>query len=76
MMFFRSSVEEAKDMEAKVTALTKDKAKAEHKLNQLNTKLAKLSSELKDERHMNESLRQNQVTFKLVCFTTTIKIAL
>ncbi len=63
-------------MEAKVTALTKDKAKAEHKLNQLNTKLAKLSSELKDERHMNESLRQNQVTFKLVCFTTTIKIVL
>jgi chromosome segregation ATPase len=54
-------VEEAKEMEAKVSTLAKEKAKAEHKLNQLNQKLSKLATELKDERHMNESLRKNQV---------------
>ena len=52
-------------MEAKVAALAKDKARAEHKLNQLNAKLAKLISELKDERHMNESLRQNQMSWQV-----------
>ncbi len=52
-------------MEAKVAALAKDKARAEHKLNQLNTKLAKLTTELKDERHMNESLRQNQMSWQV-----------
>ncbi len=52
-------------MEAKVAALAKDKARAEHKLNQLNSKLAKLTTELKDERHMNESLRQNQMSWQV-----------
>ena len=52
-------------MEAKVAALAKDKARAEHKLNQLNAKLAKLITELKDERHMNESLRQNQMSWQV-----------
>ncbi len=65
IQFFRSSVEETKQMEAKVAALAKDKARAEHKLNQLNAKLAKLTTELKDERHMNESLRQNQMSWQV-----------
>lgn len=60
----RSSVEEAKQMEAKVAVLTKDKAKAEHKLNQLNQKLSKVMTELKDERHLNQSLRQNQQSWQ------------
>ena len=59
----RASVEETKVMEAKVLALSKDKAKAEQKLNNLNGKLTKLSSDLKDEKDMNQSLRQNQVRF-------------
>ena len=49
-------------MESKVTALTKEKAKAEHKLNQLTARVTKLTSELKDERSMNENLRKNQVS--------------
>lgn len=62
-MFFicRSSVEEAKEMESKLSTLTKEKAKAEHKLTQLNVKVAKLTSDLKDEMTMNENLRKNQV---------------
>ena len=62
-MFFicRSSVEEAKEMESKLSTLTKEKAMAEHKLTQLNVKVAKLTSDLKDEMTMNENLRKNQV---------------
>ena len=62
----RASVEETKVMEAKVLALSKDKAKAEQKLNNLNGKLTKLSSDLKDEKDMNQSLRQNQVRYSKI----------
>ena len=48
-------------MESKLSTLTKEKAKAEHKLTQLNVKVAKLTSDLKDEMTMNENLRKNQV---------------
>ena len=49
-------------MESKVATLTKEKGKAEHKLNQLTARVSKLTSELKDERSMNDNLRKNQVS--------------
>jgi hypothetical protein len=56
----RTSAEESKAMEATVAVLFKDKAKAEQKMGQMASKLGKLTSELKEEKCMNESLRKNQ----------------
>ena len=60
----RSSVEESKTMEEKMSLLNKDKAKNDQKVSQLNSKIAKLSAELKEERQINQSLGQNQVEWQ------------
>ena len=56
----RSSVEESKQMEEKVSSLAKEKTKSEQKLSQITAKMSKLSLELKEEKQMNESLQKNQ----------------
>ncbi|TRY74564.1 hypothetical protein TCAL_09740, partial [Tigriopus californicus] len=56
----RKSVEESKQMEVKLLVLSKEKAKSDQKLAQMNSKFQKLHLELQEEKQMNESLRRNQ----------------
>ena len=56
----RTSVEESKAMEEKLTVVNKEKSKTENKLSQVVTKLGKIQIELNEEKQMNESLRANQ----------------
>ena len=66
----KTSVEESKQMEEKLGAVSKEKGKIEQKLTQVNSRLNKLNSDLKEEKQMNESLRRNQkewqVRFKVL----------
>lgn len=60
----RNSVEESKTMEEKMTLLNKEKTKNDQRVSQLNSKIAKLASELKEEKQINQSLGQNQVEWQ------------
>ena len=55
-----ASMEESKTMEEKMASLSKEKAKAETKLGQMTAKMGKVTEALKEEQHLNESLRKNQ----------------
>jgi len=56
----RAASEEAKALKDKVESITKEKNKSDAKLNSTNSRIAKLSSELKEEKQMNENLVHNQ----------------
>ena len=56
----KSSVEECSKVRVKLDNLVKEKGRSDRKVSELNVKLAKTSSDLKEERQMNESLRKNQ----------------
>lgn len=56
----KTSVEESQEKDERLTFVTKEKVKLEQKLSQLNNKISKLSTELKEERQLNESLIKNK----------------
>lgn len=56
----RSSIEQSKAAEHRLSELGKEKARSEQKLAHLNARVAKLTSELSEERGLNECLRRNQ----------------
>ena len=56
----KSSVEECSKVRVKLDHVSKEKGRSDRKVSELNAKLAKTSSELKEELQMNESLRKNQ----------------
>ncbi|XP_017398110.1 BRCA1-associated protein isoform X3 [Cebus imitator] len=58
---FKETIEKCDNLEHKLNDLLKEKQSVERKCTQLNTKVAKLTSELKEEQEMNKCLRANQV---------------
>ena len=56
----RAASEEAKALKDKVESITKEKNKSDAKFNSANSRINKLSSELKEEKQMNENLVHNQ----------------
>lgn len=56
----RSAVSEKEQLESKLNVLDKEKRANEKKLNQQQTRLTKLSAELKEEKEMNKCLSTNQ----------------
>uniref|UniRef100_A0A2R9CBJ4 BRCA1-associated protein n=2 Tax=Pan TaxID=9596 RepID=A0A2R9CBJ4_PANPA len=58
---FKETIEKCDNLEHKLNDLLKEKQSVERKCTQLNTKVAKLTNELKEEQEMNKCLRANQV---------------
>ncbi|XP_060049055.1 BRCA1-associated protein isoform X2 [Erinaceus europaeus] len=58
---FKETIEKCDNLEHKLNDLLKEKQSVERKCTQLNTKVAKLTTELKEEQEMNKCLRANQV---------------
>ncbi|XP_068937522.1 BRCA1-associated protein isoform X2 [Petaurus breviceps papuanus] len=58
---FKETIEKCDTLEHRLNDLLKEKQSVERKCTQLNVKLAKLSTELKEEQEMNKCLRANQV---------------
>ncbi|XP_009002907.1 BRCA1-associated protein isoform X6 [Callithrix jacchus] len=58
---FKETIEKCDNLEHKLNDLLKEKQSVERKCTQLNTKVAKLTSELREEQEMNKCLRANQV---------------
>ncbi|KAF7642187.1 hypothetical protein LDENG_00262830 [Lucifuga dentata] len=58
---FKETIERCDNLERRLGEITKDKQVAEKKCTQLNSRVAKLSQELKEEQEMNRCLRANQV---------------
>lgn len=57
---FKETIDKCDSLEHRLNDLLKDKQAAERRCTQLNGKVAKLSSELKEEQEMNKCLRDNQ----------------
>ena len=60
----KASMEETVKVRTKLESVSKEKLKSEKKVTELSSKLTKTSTELKEERQMNESLRQNQTDWQ------------
>ncbi|XP_045221904.1 BRCA1-associated protein isoform X5 [Macaca fascicularis] len=58
---FKETIEKCDNLEHKLNDLLKEKQSVERRCTQLNTKVAKLTNELKEEQEMNKCLRANQV---------------
>ncbi|XP_069353463.1 BRCA1-associated protein isoform X1 [Eulemur rufifrons] len=58
---FKETIEKCDNLEHRLNDLLKEKQSVERKCTQLNTKVAKLTTELKEEQEMNKCLRANQV---------------
>nr|XP_004611234.1 unnamed protein product [Sorex araneus] len=58
---FKETIEKCDNLEHRLNDLLKEKQSMERKCTQLNTKVAKLTTELKEEQEMNKCLRANQV---------------
>ncbi|XP_057599857.1 BRCA1-associated protein [Hippopotamus amphibius kiboko] len=58
---FKETIEKCDSLEHRLNDLLKEKQSVERKCTQLNTKVAKLTTELKEEQEMNKCLRANQV---------------
>lgn len=58
---FKETIEKCDNLEQRLNDLLKEKQSVERKCTQLNTKVAKLTTELKEEQEMNKCLRANQV---------------
>lgn len=58
---FKETIEKCDNLEQRLSDLLKEKQSVERKCTQLNTKVAKLTTELKEEQEMNKCLRANQV---------------
>uniref|UniRef100_A0A8C5P4Z8 BRCA1 associated protein n=1 Tax=Jaculus jaculus TaxID=51337 RepID=A0A8C5P4Z8_JACJA len=58
---FKETIEKCDTLEHKLNDLLKEKQSMERKCTQLNTKVAKLTTELQEEQEMNKCLRANQV---------------
>ncbi|UYV64323.1 BRAP [Cordylochernes scorpioides] len=60
----RLAVEERKELESKLTKMTKEKQAQEKKINQLTAKINKLNTEIKEEKAINKCLEENDLSFK------------
>ncbi|KAM9841873.1 BRCA1-associated protein [Aulostomus maculatus] len=58
---FKETLERCDNLERRLGEITKDKQGIEKKCTQLNSRVVKLSQELKEEQEMNRCLRANQV---------------
>ncbi|XP_037852444.1 BRCA1-associated protein isoform X2 [Chlorocebus sabaeus] len=58
---FKETIEKCDNLEHKLNDLLKEKQSVERRCTQLNTKVAKLTNELREEQEMNKCLRANQV---------------
>ncbi|KAL4665671.1 hypothetical protein H8957_012296 [Semnopithecus entellus] len=58
---FKETIEKCDNLEHKLNDLLKEKQSVERRCTQLNTKVARLTNELKEEQEMNKCLRANQV---------------
>ncbi|XP_039735394.1 BRCA1-associated protein isoform X3 [Pteropus medius] len=58
---FKETIEKCDNLEHRLNDLLKEKQSVERKCTQLNTKVAKLTTELKEEQEMNKCLRANQI---------------
>uniref|UniRef100_A0A673VDI9 BRCA1 associated protein n=1 Tax=Suricata suricatta TaxID=37032 RepID=A0A673VDI9_SURSU len=58
---FKETIEKCDNLEHRLNDLLKEKQSVERKCTQLNTKVAKLTTELREEQEMNKCLRANQV---------------
>ncbi|XP_078523568.1 BRCA1-associated protein [Lissotriton helveticus] len=61
---FKETIEKCDSMEQKLNNLVKEKQAVERKCTQLNSKISKLSTELKEEQEMNKCLRANQTVLQ------------
>lgn len=58
---FKETIEKCDSLEQKLNELIKDKQALERKCSQLNNRVLKLGTELKEEQEMNKYLRTNQI---------------
>ncbi|XP_048412001.1 BRCA1-associated protein isoform X2 [Stegostoma tigrinum] len=58
---FKETIEKCDSLEQKLNELMKDKQVLERKCSQLNNRVLKLGTELKEEQEMNKCLRANQI---------------
>ncbi|KAL7846719.1 hypothetical protein SRHO_G00216990 [Serrasalmus rhombeus] len=58
---FKETIEKCDNLELRLNELTKEKQSMEKKCTQLNSKVAKLGQELREEQEMNRCLRANQL---------------
>nr|XP_034974286.1 BRCA1-associated protein isoform X4 [Zootoca vivipara] len=58
---FKETIEKCDSLEHRLNDLVKEKQSVERKCTQLNTKVSKLTTELKEEQEMNKCLRANQI---------------
>ncbi|XP_048448921.1 BRCA1-associated protein-like [Rhincodon typus] len=58
---FKETIEKCDSLEQKLNELMKDKQALERKCSQLNNRVLKLGTELKEEQEMNKCLRANQI---------------
>ena len=60
----RRAAEERKELEQKLSVVTKEKTKTDQKVSQLSGKVSKMASELGEERQLNKSLRSYQAEWQ------------
>ncbi|XP_036028024.1 BRCA1-associated protein [Onychomys torridus] len=58
---FKETIEKCDSLELRLSDLLKEKQSVERKCTQLNTRVAKLSTELQEEQELNKCLRANQL---------------
>lgn len=61
---FKETIEKCDSLEHRLNDLLKEKQSIERKCGQLNTKVSKLTTELKEEQEMNKCLRANQIVLQ------------